>query len=90
MLAQQVDGTRVEARGLEPEDRDLGLPGRRRGEQVVDVDAPLEHHDARVLAEGGERRRLPRRPGGDDEHDDHQPTLTTVTVGDSSPARSSK
>ena len=57
--AQVVDGRAVEPGRLDPHHRDVGLPGRRRGQQVVDVDAALQHDDARVVAEQPERLGLP-------------------------------
>ena len=43
---------------------DVGLAGGGGREQVVDVDAALEDHDAGVLVEQAERRRLPGRARG--------------------------
>ena len=71
VLAQQVDGRLVEAVGVDPEDRDVGLTGAGRGQQVVEVDTALEHDDAPPLREQGQGGRLPRGAGGDDEDDDH-------------------
>ena len=71
VLAQVVDRGQVEAGRVDPEHGDVGLARAGGGEQVVDVDAPLEHHDAGPIAERGQRRRLPRRARRDHQDDDH-------------------
>ena len=68
---------------VEAEHRDVGLAGAGRGQQVVDVDAALEHHD-RPGASPSSRSaaRLPRRAGGDDRTTTTaQPRRTTVSDG---------
>ena len=45
VAVEQVDGGRVEAGRVEGDQRGVGLAGTARGEQVVDVDAALEHHE---------------------------------------------
>ena len=69
--AEVLDRGRVEAGGVDAEHGDVRLAGAGGGQQVVDVDAPLEHHDPGPFPEQGEGRRLPRGPGRDHEDDDH-------------------
>jgi len=71
VLAQQVDSRLVETVGVDAEDRDVGLTGAGRGQQVVEVDTALEHDDALPFCQQGQGGRLPRGAGGDDEDDDH-------------------
>ena len=71
MAAQVGDARRVEARGVEGDDGDVGLAARDGREQVVDVDAALEDHHARVGLEVGQRRRLPRLARREQQHADH-------------------
>ena len=65
-----VDGRPVETGRFEADHRDVRLPGGGGREQVVDVDAALEHHDAWVVPEQPQRLGLPRRSRGDDQDDD--------------------
>ena len=83
--AQVVDGGAVEARARRGRRTATSAwPARGGGEQVVDVDAALEHDDARVRRRAAaSAARLPGRAGGDDQDDDRsaiaQPRRTTVS-----------
>ena len=88
---EQVDRGLVEPRGVERDQRGVRLAGAAGGEQVVDVDAALEHDEPGTPGDQLEHRRLPRGAGGDDEDDDHgQPRPTTVSDGSSVEASSRK
>ena len=80
MGAEVVDGGEVESGRLDRHDRGVGLTGRRGGEQVVDVDAALEHDQVAPAGEHAQRAGLPGRPGGE-EQDDLHPRRTTVRLG---------
>ncbi len=71
VLAQQVDSRLVEAVGVDAEDRDVGLTGAGRRQQVIEVDTALEHDDPLPLPEQAQGGRLPGGAGGGDENDDH-------------------
>jgi hypothetical protein len=75
-----VDGREVEPRCLDRDHRGVGLAGRRRGEQVVDVDAALEDDEVSTVTEQAESPGLPRRAGRE-QQDDLHPRRTTVRLG---------
>ncbi len=77
--AEVVDGGPVQAGRVEPEHRDVRLTGGGGGQQVVDVDAALEHDDAGVVAEHPERVGLPGRSRGHDQ--DERPVGHRVSPG---------
>ena len=85
MAAQMVDRRHIQPGGVEPEHRHVGLTGRGRRQEVVDVDAALEDDDAGMGAQDAEGRRLPGGPGGDHQDDDrgrgHQGRRTTEMAG---------
>ena len=83
--AEVLDRRDVEAGRVDTEHGDVGLAGTRGGQQVVDVDAALEHHDPGRARPAGRarstpRRRRPRRPG----RRPRQPLWSTVRPGSSS------
>ena len=88
---EQVDRGRVEAGRVEGDDRGVGLPGTARREQVVDVDAPLEHDHPAPRSDHAPGRATPtppprRRPG----RRPRQPRPTTVSAASSVEASSRK
>jgi hypothetical protein len=76
--AQVLDSRGVEARRIEGDDRHLRLPGGGDGQQVVDVDAPLEDDHTGPLAEQPQGRGLPGGTGRHHEHADHDGVLSCV------------
>jgi hypothetical protein len=77
---EMVDGGEVEPGCLDRDHRGVGLAGRRRGEQVVDVDAALEDDEVTPVAEQPESPGLPGRAGR--QQQDHlHPRRTTVRLG---------
>ena len=86
---QVVDRREVEARRLQRHHGGVGLAGGRAGQQVVDVDAALEHDEVAATAQDAQGLGLPARAGG--EQEDHlHPRLTTVRLGASYRARRAK
>ena len=71
VAVEQVDRGPVEPGSIEPDHGGVGLAGAGGGEQVVDVDAALEQHQARPLGDQREQRRLPGCARADHQDDDH-------------------
>ena len=82
VAAQQVDRGGVEAVGREVDEGGLRLAGGGGGEQVVDVDAPLEDHHPGAGPERVHRAGLPAGSSAGDEDDGRaHPRTATETSG---------
>ena len=68
---EHLHGRLVETGRIERDHGRVGLAGAAGGEQLVDVDAPLEHHHPAAGSDQLQHRRLPRRSGGHHQDDDH-------------------
>jgi len=68
---QVLDRVAVETRGVERDQRHVGLARGRGREQVTDIDAALEHDHVVPLGEPGEGTRLPGGTGRQHQDDDH-------------------